>query len=410
MRKLCLMLLLFVSVITVGVAVLDTENVAVASLCPPNGRIIAITGTGPTPEHIFSEFPIDKTTDNDSPSSVDTAPPAAKPTRKPLGFVIGQEYEKDGLRYTLDQHGNATIVGCDPSIAILTIPDSIEGHPVIAIGKYAFANDSDKKPYQNLWKIVIPDSVTTIGEGAFQNSKVSDLRLPGGLDRVEDYVFCACDNLERLDLPLSLKNIGIGAFQDCDSLNMVTLPDTLTTIDGWAFINCDRLKTIHIPENVKYIGASAFEDCGALETVALPSGNIKIEVSVFERCERLTVLVAKDSPAHQYAIDNHIPFRLYTTLKVEKNKTTLSVYFSMEPDGRGELVPKNAGTRAFYYPDMGFANDALSSLYIGSDSITVTLYTDSEFSGRSLTLQGKGFYALSLFDFDNICSSYEITR
>lgn len=87
-----------------------------------------------------------------------------------------------------------------------------------------------------------------------------------------------------------------------------------------------------------------------------------------------------------------------------------TIDFYSEPDGRGTPVTRGEGFTAFYFDNMGFDNDALSSVRINADGLFVRLYEHSEFSGSCLVLQGKGLYNLRELQFDNICSSYVISK
>ncbi|MDA0347184.1 MAG: leucine-rich repeat protein [Verrucomicrobia bacterium] len=66
--------------------------------------------------------------------------------------------------------GNVTILDFNEEISgPIVIPESINGYPVSAIGDFAFDNC-------RLTLLTIPDSVITIGEGAFRNSRLSSPR------------------------------------------------------------------------------------------------------------------------------------------------------------------------------------------------------------------------------------------
>ncbi|MGN1137818.1 MAG: leucine-rich repeat domain-containing protein [Ruminococcus sp.] len=84
-------------------------------------------------------------------------------------------------------------------------------------------------------KIVVPDTVTAIGDNAFFSN---------------DYIV-------SVTLSKNTKSIGYQAFFGCDKLSEVILPNGLTTIDYGAFNFCKSLKSIHIPESVKYIAPAS---------------------------------------------------------------------------------------------------------------------------------------------------------
>lgn len=90
----------------------------------------------------------------------------------------------------------------------------------------------------------IPKSVTSIGNGAFANSK-----------------------LKKIVIPNSVKNIGKGAFVDCAYLTNIVIPNSINAIKGTTFFSCTSLEKIIIPSSVKNIGTSAFSKCSKLKSV-----------------------------------------------------------------------------------------------------------------------------------------------
>ena len=93
--------------------------------------------------------------------------------------------------------------------------------------------------------------------------------------------------------------------------------------------------------------------------------------------------------------------------------TTASVTFYGDRDSKGWSVTKAVGTNAANAGSLGFGNDDLSSIRIPAISggkITVVIYENENYSGRSYSFSGEGLYNLQPFDFDNKCSSYKIYK
>ena len=111
----------------------------------------------------------------------------------------------------------------------------------------------------------IPNSVTTIGEGAF----------------------CGCDSLTNINIPNSVTTIGKGAFSHCDSLTSINIPNSVTTIGISAFWGCDSLTNINIPNSVTTIGKCAFSDCKSLTNINIPNSVTTIEDWTFHNCINL---------------------------------------------------------------------------------------------------------------------------
>jgi hypothetical protein len=99
--------------------------------------------------------------------------------------------ESVGLEYTLSEDGiyySVTGAGACKDIDIL-IPKKYNGLPVTSIGEYAFSGCS------SLTSIEIPDSVTSIGEGAFYYCALTSITIPDSVMSIGDYAFEGCSSL-----------------------------------------------------------------------------------------------------------------------------------------------------------------------------------------------------------------------
>lgn len=139
----------------------------------------------------------------------------------------------------------------------LTIPASHAGLPVVGIADNALANHAELK------EVVIPDSITYIGTGAFSG----------------------CSGLKELVIPDSVNTIGASAFSGCQKLEKITLPIGLKTIDKKTFYNCYFLKNIEIPFTVTSIKSGAFENCVLLETVKISRNTKSIDTFAFSNAK-----------------------------------------------------------------------------------------------------------------------------
>ena len=193
------------------------------------------------------------------------------------GF-LGVTYRYDDFYYAINAKNEITITGRNLfSSSFLDIPSTIEGKIVTTIGKSAFEDSSLKS-------ITIPNSVTTIGEDAFEN----------------------CYSLTSITIPDSVTTIGESAFRSCDSLISITIPNSVTTIGEFAFGNCNSLKSITIPDSVISIGAYAFYDCDSLTSITIPNSVISIGVDAFDDCESITIQCNPGSYAEKYCKDNNL--------------------------------------------------------------------------------------------------------
>lgn len=152
--------------------------------------------------------------------SDETAATAAEEKEYPLGDGV--------LKYEIGED-SAVITGSGDLAGDIVLPDTIEGHPVAAIGASAF----DSQGY--ITSVVIPDTVTDIGIGAFIN----------------------CTSLSSVTIPASVTSVGDFAFSGCISLTEVTLSANLTEIGGMAFGYTDD------SEKIEGFTVSGYKDTAA---------------------------------------------------------------------------------------------------------------------------------------------------
>ncbi|MBR0195239.1 MAG: leucine-rich repeat protein [Paludibacteraceae bacterium] len=163
------------------------------------------------------------------------------------------------------------------SLTSVTIPNS-----VTSIGNGAFSNCS-------LTSIDIPNSVTSIGYAAFRGcSSLTTIDIPNSVESIGHVAFSGCISLTSVTIPNSVRSIGHSAFEDCSSLTSVTIPNWITTIEDGAFSGCTGLISVTIPPYVTHIGSGAFKNCSSLTSVTIPKYVTSIGSSAFEGCRSLT--------------------------------------------------------------------------------------------------------------------------
>ena len=174
------------------------------------------------------------------------------------------------------------------SLTSITIPDS-----VTSIGYHAFDN------CKSLTSVTIGDSVTSIGVLAFSYCKsltsfygkfASDdnrcLIVDGTLHSF------ASAGITSYTIPNSVTSIGEWAF-DCTSLTSITIPDSVTSIGENAFSFCTLLTSITIGNSVTSIGEDAFFYCTSLTSVTIPNSVTSIGEDAFRECTSLKTVYCK---------------------------------------------------------------------------------------------------------------------
>ena len=93
--------------------------------------------------------------------------------------------------------------------------------------------------------LVVPETVRKIHEGAFEETYLSHVTLPSGIDMLPERLFKNCRFLQdTVHIPERVEIIGQEAFSGCEKLNAVTIPKRVHTIRAWAFDRCGSLSYI----------------------------------------------------------------------------------------------------------------------------------------------------------------------
>ena len=137
---------------------------------------------------------------------------------------------------------------------------------------------------RSLTSLVIPDSVTNIGDYAFWNCRsLTDIVIPDGVTSIGKCAFEGCSALSSVVIPDSVSCIGFGAFENCSSLHSVVIPDSVTSIGESAFYDCESLSSLVIPDSVASIGDNAFSGCSSLSSVVIPESVVNLNGNPFCR-------------------------------------------------------------------------------------------------------------------------------
>ena len=146
-------------------------------------------------------------------------------------------------------------------------------------------------------EIIIPDSVTHIGEEAFEYcEKLKKVVFPASLESIGDDAFNGCSKLIDLDFSrcTALKKIGTKAFCLCDKLKKIDLSKCteLHEIEDEAFSGCEKLEEITLPDSVTRIGDYAFGSCN-LKKFDMPASLEEVGEYVFDKNRMDTIDFSK---------------------------------------------------------------------------------------------------------------------
>ena len=142
--------------------------------------------------------------------------------------------------------------------------------------------------------VEIANTVTSIGAGAFSDTKISSINLPNGVTTIGQYAFKSTF-LKTITLPDSVTSVGFGAFGYCESLASATLSNGLKKLGDYMFYECIGLKTVVLGKNTETISNRAFFNCKKLDTVKFSDNLINVEEYAFSGCYALKSIVLPDS-------------------------------------------------------------------------------------------------------------------
>lgn len=165
--------------------------------------------------------------------------------------------------------------------ARLTIDELVLPSTLTSIGEEAFS-------YVFVEDVVIPSKVKTIGKQAFYcNIKLKNITLSNELETIGELSFAYCENLEQIKFSENLKEIGYNAFWFCEKLKSIECPDSLKNIGKNAFQYCYALEEFTFNKNIESMGEGVFSGCKSLKEISWPATIPTIPRDTFISCKQL---------------------------------------------------------------------------------------------------------------------------
>lgn len=190
-------------------------------------------------------------------------------------------------------------------------------------------------------------------------------------------------NVVKLVVEEGVTTVGSHAFEQLDSLKLVTLPSTLQSIGNFAFHGCTALYAVELPTGLQTLGERAFENCANLNQVK--NADKWADADHFDSTPWLSTLQSAQSLAEQYPNAVLLSNTEATVVSPEKSDTyTYSCVVRYQPDATTTETPKGKS------PD--------------GDWLSLNWSYDESGASCTTFVSGKTYY---LYYYDNLYSNYE---
>lgn len=218
-----------------------------------------------------------------------------QPSRKPVVLYSAEDY-LDTENLTFDAE-TGSITGYNGMNTRLTIPESIDGVPVKAIGKRALWEDP------LLGYVTLPEGLEYVGEDAFSiTDTLKYVEFPSTLKTIDKKGFSSYRGF-RLDLPDSLEYIGEEAFSYFSVETDLIIPEGVKKLGPGAFSAASRLQRVFLPSSLEKIGDNCFSRSPItyvyMEGLELP----EISDTAFDKCEYLRDIDLNEKCTKQQMLD-----------------------------------------------------------------------------------------------------------
>lgn len=235
--------------------------------------------------------------------------------------------------YEISDDGTVSVTAYSGSDATVTVPDTIDGMNVTAIGKRAFEGNA------TLTQIVFPSTLQSIGYSAFAScTGLTSISFPDALKSIGEQAFYNCYNLSTIDIGPYTYDIGYQAFTMTAWMNnaewgelylgrvlyayvglmeddtVITVKDGTAAIAPYAFQNRHELSAIYLPVGLRSIGSMAFLNCSGLAEIRIPPSVEKIGNGAFINSSAAAIYGVEGTLADTYAAGNEMFFTHDSTL------------------------------------------------------------------------------------------------
>jgi len=130
--------------------------------------------------------------------------------------------------------------------------------------------------------------ISILGDEIFKgHTELESINIPNSVKQIGGFVFDGCTGLKSIRLPDNLKDMWQYAMTRT-SLEKIEVPGSVTTIVPFTFNESKSLRTVILKEGTKCISGWAFKDCISLRNIYLPKSLLDIHEKAFEGCGDIT--------------------------------------------------------------------------------------------------------------------------
>ena len=239
------------------------------------------------------------------------------------------------------------LLNVDPieKVEEVIIPETYHNLPVKEIANFA-GNDI-------ITKVVLPNTLTKLGEGAFRNCKsLKEVVLPESLTEIGKEAFLGCEALEKVNIPNNVTALNERVFSGCVNLTGIEIPSGMKKIKTEAFNDCKKITSIKLNDNMEELGTNWIKGCTGLKKLVLGEGVKRINYEMIYECEELeltlpstyifdnaTLYYVKEITAYVEIASNNPRYKSVDGIVYDKEMTKIIIY------------PKHLKTESYLAPD-----------------------------------------------------------
>ena len=305
------------------------------------------------------------------------------------------------------------LYGCT-SLVVLNIGAGVETIPNYFV--YNYVNYGNDYTHAITGTVVIPNTVTSIGNNAFYNCRhIGSVTIGNSVENIGTYAFYNCSDMGSVTIGTSVASIGTYAFYGCSKLTTVVLPSSMTTINNSTFEYCSLLSSVTIPNTIVSIGNAAFRYCNKLATLTIPNSVASINEDAFYNCSGIASITSR--AINPPAVKSNAFYNVPTSIPVEVPCNTLSDYQSATGWSSFTNMYENCITT---YEIIATANPTNGGTVTGGDiynqgatcTLTATAnpgYTFVSWTEDNTTVSTNAVYSFSVGGNRNLVANFEYT-